>query len=264
MPEETVPTQFEATYPDKANKKPILLIVAVVILALAVVTLSFFLMQASQKSQTAMSQMQAELVAMQSAVEESTAMLEGSVPPYLYTTTDSDENGFPVEQIWEVDRASGERTLVHEGGYHIFAVPQIAYDGTIIVSVVGYNENPWLNVRRMVLETSEVTEIEYPVEMHRRMTFLSPDQRKVAVVSDRSGVEGPVTLHILDVNSGNLLLQEELADGEFFASEYDALDGAGVVDMVWNGSSECVTSLIYTDSEEGERRYSDVGTYCIK
>lgn len=203
-----------------------------------------------------------------------------SVPPLVYSPaifTDGVNS-----TIIEVNRETGEETFLHrsmlEAGstvaYPVYAVPQISYDGRIIVRVIQEGtDNPRIDLAHFDVETGEFDESLLQGKTPMVGGFsLSPTQEWVVMTHDNPGHEsGQVKrMEMMNLLTGEVEVLVELPEDEFFAQYYGGFGGASGHYVEWLDQKCASVRVFGPDAGEAEvpaefterHSFKEMRTYC--
>jgi hypothetical protein len=215
-------------------------------------------------------------VGLRDQLEERIREVRDKIPPVLFTV--KQEGGYPYGQdLISIDRVTGQEIGVYSAGIGGFvepiAVPQVKYDGTVYVHLVGEGDDPFIHLHSLDLTRDSDPQ---PMEWENGTVIydgfsVSPDQTMIAYVPYDFELEKEFTgneLMVLDLATGESKSLGKANEGEGYFYEY-ILDLGGVgsgYQLRWIDRN-CVEAVVYnlpeTDSTAETNSFSKMETFCV-
>lgn len=220
-----------------------------------------------------------EKMELDDAMMERGAEKDEQIPPFLYAKSRDKENFFKERDIVEVDRLTGEETVVLESpegyiGYGIIAVPQIGFDGRIFITLAE-SEGKRGELMSYNLFTKEPPQkVDLPLP-HWDARILSPDQTKYLALYD-DNLDGAKPEIWKKIMIWNLLTGEGTVIGEIAEDEYLAeylgegvFGGISGFEFGWRGI-DCGAVYVWEDHtdesatrDSSRKKFKEIRNYCL-
>ncbi|MDA0207849.1 MAG: hypothetical protein O3B64_00360 [bacterium] len=255
------------------------LFVVLFILVLAALALLVFVFlrqrDMAADSLTAEAELQAEYQKRLDNTMETYKQRLSTVPPLFYNGPLF--SGDYASGIYMIDRETGDEVAVHratrgDAAHQLYAVPQLNYDGRVIVRKIPEGEVP--NVQLAYLDVETGTIVEDAIFENSSPMFgshaVSPTEEWVVYVYDNpSAHEGNPNVVVMNLLTGERETVGELTeDEEYFSEYYGGLGGAGGARIEWV-DQKCVNVFVYQPRESGDadegieyHRYKEQRVYC--